>query len=88
MWTTVLGNENFTDSFSRMESWGNNLFVLLNSFSTEYSTTSNTDIYYYRIRSLNGVIEVSKIFGSPGNDLLQDFRITFVGLYMLAVIND
>lgn len=88
LWTTVLGNENFTDQFSRMQSWGNNLFVLLNSFSTEYSSTSNTDIYYYRLRALNGVIETSTIFGSPGNDLVQDFRITFLGLYVLAVIDD
>jgi hypothetical protein len=57
IWTTVIGNVNFTDKFSRMDHWGNNLYVFLNSFSTEYSSVSNFDIYYYRIRSLNGVIE-------------------------------
>lgn len=41
-----------------MDHWGNYLYVFLNSFSTEYSTTSNFDIYYYRMRTLNGVIEV------------------------------
>jgi hypothetical protein len=58
VWTTVIGNVNFTDKFSRMDHWGNYLYVFLNSFSTEYSTTSNYDIYYYRIRALNGVIEL------------------------------
>ena len=63
-----------------MEHWGNYLFVLLNSFSIEYSATSNLDIYYYRIRALTGVIEVDKIFGSPLTDKALDFRITFMGL--------
>jgi hypothetical protein len=87
-WTTVIGNVNFTDKFSRMEHWGNYLYVFLNSFSTEYSTTSNYDIYYYKIRSLNGVIEVQKIFGSPLDDKILDLRITFNGLYVLAYMND
>lgn len=88
IWTTVIGNVNFTDKFSRMEHWGNYLYVFLNSFSTEYSTTSNYDIYYYRIRTLNGVIELQKIFGSPGDDKILDLRITFNGLYVLAYMND
>lgn len=88
MWTTVIGNVNFTDKFSRMENWGNYLYVFLNSFSTEYSTTSNYDIYYYRIRALNGVIEVQKIFGSPLDDKILDLRITYNGLYVLAFMND
>ena len=33
-WTTVIGNANFIDSFARMKSFGNNLYVFLNSFST------------------------------------------------------
>lgn len=88
LWTTVIGNVNFTDKFSRMENWGNYLYVFVNSFSTEYSTISNYDIYYYRIRSLNGVIEVHKIFGSPMDDKILDLRITFNGLYVLAYMND
>jgi hypothetical protein len=34
IWTTVIGNVNFTDKFSRMTHWGNYLYVFLNSFST------------------------------------------------------
>jgi hypothetical protein len=71
-----------------MDHWGNYLYVFLNSYSTEYSTTSNYDIYYYRIRSLNGVIEVQKIFGSPSDDKILDLRITFNGLYVLAYMNN
>lgn len=56
-WTTLIGNENFTDSFGRMKNHGNYLYVFLNSFSIKYSTnTSQTDIYYYRMRSSNGFI--------------------------------
>ena len=41
-----------------MEVYGNNVYVVTNSFSTEYSTNSSqTDIYYYRMRSENGYIE-------------------------------
>jgi hypothetical protein len=71
-----------------MDHWGNNLYVFLNSFSTEYSPVSNFDIYYYRIRALNGVIELKKIFGSPKDDKILDLRITFNGIYVLAYMND
>jgi hypothetical protein len=41
MWTTVIGNENFTDAFGRMSNYGNHLYVFLNSFSTAYSTNAS-----------------------------------------------
>ncbi|CDW88139.1 neurohypophysial n-terminal domain containing protein [Stylonychia lemnae] len=88
-WTTVIGNENYTDSFGRMANFGNSLFVFLNSYSTKYSTnTSQTDIYYYRLRASNGYIESQIIYGSPKDDRIFDLKITFTGLYILALIDD
>jgi hypothetical protein len=56
-----------------MDCVGNDVIVFLNSFSTEYSkNSSQTDIYYYRIRSSNGYITTKKIFGSSDSDLVLD----------------
>ncbi len=89
MWTTVVGNEVFTDYFGRMANLGNHLYVYLNSYSTVYSTNSSqTDIYYYKIRASNGFIETSKVFGSASDDFILDLRATHIGLFVLAVISD
>jgi hypothetical protein len=34
IWTTVIGNENLTDTFGKFQSWGNYLYVFLNTYST------------------------------------------------------
>lgn len=56
-----------------MATLGNDLVVFLNSYSTKYSTNSSqTDIYYYRMRSSNGYIEAKQVFGSPKDDFVYD----------------
>lgn len=45
MWTTVIGNEHYTDMFKRIGVMGNYAIVLLNSYSTEYSTNSSQTVF-------------------------------------------
>jgi len=40
------------------------------------------------MRASNGVVETSKIFGSARDDRIFDLKITFNGLYILALINN
>jgi len=72
-----------------MKAWGNNLYVILNSFSTEYSTNSSqTDIYYYRLRVENGYVMKKVVWGSPTDDFAYSIETTFNGIYLLAKIGD
>lgn len=72
-----------------MCNFGNYLYVFLNSFSTKYSTnTTQTDIYYYRLRASNGDIESQLVYGSSKDDRIFDLKITFTGLYILAMIDN
>lgn len=41
LWTTVVGNPLYPDSFAAMEPYGNYIYVYLNSHSTQYSTNSS-----------------------------------------------
>lgn len=76
------------DYVADLECYGNNVYAILNSFSTTYSTNSSqTDIYYYRMRSENGYIEKAIVFGSPSDDKAFDLVITFSGPHLLALIN-
>lgn len=57
MWVTVIGDVNLVDTFADMEVYEGFLYVVVNSFSTKYSTNaSQTDINYYRMRYENGFI--------------------------------
>jgi hypothetical protein len=89
LWVTVVGNEQFLDSFADLEVYGNSVYVLTNSFSTKYATNSSqTDIYYYRLRSENGYVEFSEIFGSPSMDTALDLVVTFNGPILLALVGN
>eukprot|EP00347_Sterkiella_histriomuscorum_P007679 403347989 len=89
LWTTVIGNEQYMDTIADIECYGNNIYVVLNSFSTQFTTNSSqTDIYYYRLRSENGFIEKKDIYGSPSDDKALDLVVTYQGLHLLALINN
>jgi hypothetical protein len=89
LWVAVIGNPYFTDSFGGFDVRAQMLYVVTNSFSTTYTTNSSqTDIYYYRLRSENGYIEASSVLGSPQDDLVMDFQVRFNGIYIYASIND
>ena len=50
-WVTILGDKQYSDYFSAFEVYGNNVYVVLNSYTTTYNTVASyTDIYYYRLR--------------------------------------
>ena len=60
----------------------------MNAVTPKYSTNSSqTDIFYYKMRSENGVISLQQIFGSTGDDKILDLAISFNGIYMYAHIN-
>jgi len=89
LWVTVVGNEQFLDSYADLEVYGNNVYVVTNSFSTKYTANSSqTDIYFYRLRSENGYVEYHDIYGSPVNDQAYDLVITFNGPLLLAMIGN
>ena len=72
-----------------MHSWGSKLYVVLNSYSTEYSTNSSqTDIYYYQINAWNGYTTKHVKYGSPMDDTAFDIQVNQGGIYILAEIND
>ena len=84
-WITVCGNEKYLDKYGEMVSWGNFIYVFINSFSTEYSTNATqTDIYYYRMRIENGFVESQVIWGSPTDDFVYDVEVNYQGIFFLA----
>ena len=87
LWVTVLGDKKLGDSFADMDCYGGYLYVIVNSFSTKYSTNaSQTDINYYKLRSENGFVLTNTTFGSPSDDTGLDLDITYAGIYILAEI--
>jgi hypothetical protein len=40
------------------------------------------------MRCKNGYTEKSKIFGSPSDEFVYDVKITYNGIYILALINN
>ncbi len=88
-WITVCGNEEFLDEFADMRAHGNYLYVLVNSFSTSYSTNSSqTDIYYYRLRYETGKVVKKIIYGSATDDYAYSMQENFDGLFVLAKIGN
>jgi hypothetical protein len=64
------------------------VYVIVNSFSTFYSSNSSqTDINYYKMRSENGFLITNKTLGSPSDDYALDIEITYNGIVILALIN-
>lgn len=42
---------------------------------------------YYKLRTENGVVEVNKVLGSPGDDKALSMGVSFNGVYIYALIN-
>ena len=60
----------------------------MNAVTPKYSMdSSQTDIFYYKLRSETGVISHEEIFGSTGDDKILDLAVSFNGIYMYAHIN-
>ncbi len=87
-WVTLIGSEVYSDDFADLDYYGNNVYAVVNGVTSKYSTNSSqTDIFYYRLRSENGVIEFQQIFGSPKDDKALDMGISFNGVYIYGMIN-
>jgi hypothetical protein len=87
-WITLLGSEIYSDVFVDIDQYENFVYVVVNAVTSAYSTNSSqTDIYYYKMRSENGVISYKQIFGSPGDDKALDMAVSFNGIYIYAMIN-
>ena len=89
LWTVVLGDKDYADSFSGLSIYNEHLYVLVTSHTDTFSTNqSQNDIIYTKIRGDNGEIENRQVMGSATDDKALDIAATTAGVYIMATIGD
>jgi hypothetical protein len=89
LWVTIIGDSSNTDYFSGLSIYAGHLHIALTSHTDTYSSDeSQTDIIYTKIRSDNGKLVSSSIFGSNSSDAALDIQATTAGIYIMATIGD
>lgn len=89
LWVTIIGDSSNIDYFSGLSIYSGHLHVALTSHTDNFSPDeSQTDIIYTKIRSDNGKIVSSAIFGSDSNDKALDIQASTAGIYIMATIGD